>query len=199
MVRPSDTEPEHTMDRTTWTLVAAAALAAGPAPALPQDASSTPDLSKRLVERPLKEALKETLERSAGSVPDPAPTPELVLLRGVDLQPDVSKFGVERPLKQALRDAQGSPLVERPGPLPFADAARLQDRLSKDVIELPLKVALRRSTGAGPVDLPPLENGVEPGKVAWHGSFEEALGAAAQSGKPVLLFQLLGRLDDEFC
>lgn len=40
---------------------------------------------------------------------------------------------------------------------------------------------------------------VAPGRVAWHASYRDALAASAQSGKPVLLFLLLGKLDDEFC
>jgi hypothetical protein len=40
---------------------------------------------------------------------------------------------------------------------------------------------------------------VEPGKVRWHKSFDEARAASAKSGKPVLLFQMMGKLDDEFC
>ena len=40
---------------------------------------------------------------------------------------------------------------------------------------------------------------VKPGAVRWHSSHAAALAAAAKSGKPVLHFQLLGRLDDEFC
>lgn len=39
---------------------------------------------------------------------------------------------------------------------------------------------------------------VEPGKVKWHRSFEAARTAAANSGKPVLLFQMMGRLDQQF-
>lgn len=42
-------------------------------------------------------------------------------------------------------------------------------------------------------------NSVKPGLVAWHASFEEARAAAQLSRRPVLLFQLLGRLDEEFC
>ena len=40
---------------------------------------------------------------------------------------------------------------------------------------------------------------VAPGAVAWHADLEEATRAAAVSGKPVLLFELLGQLDDAFC
>ena len=39
---------------------------------------------------------------------------------------------------------------------------------------------------------------VEPGKVKWHKSFADARAAAKESGKPVLHFQLMGRLDQRF-
>lgn len=35
--------------------------------------------------------------------------------------------------------------------------------------------------------------------VAWHASYDEALNASRVSGKPVMLFQLLGKLDDALC
>ncbi len=37
------------------------------------------------------------------------------------------------------------------------------------------------------------------GLVDWHASLAEARSAAAESGRPVLLFLLLGDLDREFC
>jgi hypothetical protein len=40
---------------------------------------------------------------------------------------------------------------------------------------------------------------VEAGKVRWHKDFASACAAAAKSGKPVLLFQMMGRLDHRFC
>jgi hypothetical protein len=40
---------------------------------------------------------------------------------------------------------------------------------------------------------------VEPGKVRWHSSFADAQSAAARSGKPVLLFHMMGQLDRQFC
>lgn len=40
---------------------------------------------------------------------------------------------------------------------------------------------------------------VAPGKVAWHSSVAAARAKALVSGKPVLIFQLLGKLDDAFC
>jgi hypothetical protein len=40
---------------------------------------------------------------------------------------------------------------------------------------------------------------VPPGKVRWHASFADAQAAAQRSGKPVLLFHMLGQLDRQFC
>jgi hypothetical protein len=40
---------------------------------------------------------------------------------------------------------------------------------------------------------------VEPGKVKWHQNYDQACAAAARSKKPVLLFHLMGKLDDKFC
>jgi hypothetical protein len=40
---------------------------------------------------------------------------------------------------------------------------------------------------------------VTPGLVHWHPSFDAACKASQMSGKPVLLFHLMGRLDQQFC
>ncbi len=40
---------------------------------------------------------------------------------------------------------------------------------------------------------------VKPGNVNWYSNLEAACNASQQSGKPVLLFQLLGNLDDKYC
>jgi hypothetical protein len=40
---------------------------------------------------------------------------------------------------------------------------------------------------------------VKPGLVKWHANLAEACEASKKSGKPVLLFQLMGKLDDQFC
>ena len=67
--------------------------------------------------------------------------------------------------------------------------AFLPQDLAKRTVEWPLK------TGFAPL----VEPAPRAGLVRWHDSLETAKAAAATSGKPVLLFQLLGRLDDEFC
>jgi len=40
---------------------------------------------------------------------------------------------------------------------------------------------------------------VSPGRMHWHASFAEACQAAQKSRKPVLLFHMMGKLDDLFC
>lgn len=89
---------------------------------------------------------------------------------------DVSKESVEAPLK--LR------LSKKPR---FLRADR-----AKGAIEQPI----RRSLGSAQAARP---ERVAPGAVRWHASFDTARAAAKKSGKPVLLFQLLGALDQRFC
>jgi hypothetical protein len=68
---------------------------------------------------------------------------------------------------------------------------------SKSVkIEPPtVKVVAKQSATVAKTDNPK----VKPGLVNWHKSFEEACTASQKSGKPVLLFQMMGKLDDQFC
>jgi hypothetical protein len=40
---------------------------------------------------------------------------------------------------------------------------------------------------------------VKPGLVKWHANFADACTASKKSGKPVMLFQMMGKLDDQFC
>jgi hypothetical protein len=42
-------------------------------------------------------------------------------------------------------------------------------------------------------------NDIPTNKVDWHEDFDAACQASRDSGKPVLLFQLMGRLDEVFC
>jgi hypothetical protein len=70
------------------------------------------------------------------------------------------------------------------------------DRTKKEVIEKPTEaVVAKASSSAADTDNPK----VEPGKVRWHATFADACAAAEKSHKPVLLFQLMGNLDERFC
>ncbi len=64
--------------------------------------------------------------------------------------------------------------------------------ITKQAVELPLESALPSTVRGVP-------SMVAPGLVPWHADFDAACAAAARSHRPVLLFQLLGKLDEEFC
>ena len=65
------------------------------------------------------------------------------------------------------------------------------------MIERPTKDLVVRETAPPKLDAD--NPHVEPGKVQWHKTLADACAASAKSKKPVLLFQMLGKLDDQFC
>jgi hypothetical protein len=71
----------------------------------------------------------------------------------------------------------------------------------KGAIEAPADrlVAARTAPAAPAPDTGFVNPKVQPGKVRWHAEFDAACRAALRSGKPVLLFQMMGRLDEKFC
>lgn len=76
-----------------------------------------------------------------------------------------------------LAEPPKAPVVDRP----------------KRAIESPTKLLVASGASANFVNPK-----VEPGRVQWQASFAAACAAARKSGKPVLLFQLLGKLDEQF-
>lgn len=80
------------------------------------------------------------------------------------------------------------------------DAANYAD-LSKLVLESPTKNLLAGRTVPSPAAPGSafVNPKVEPGKVHWHKTFADACRGAQQSRKPVLLFQMMGNLDERFC
>ena len=166
-------------------LIATTLLAAGPALwALGQEEDARfADFSKDRVESVVKESLQPEGTPGEGEAPSNADGARQRTL------PNHSKARVEDAIENALAGSS------EPQP-----AAGLRSSFrSKFAVEEVVKLALGRSSGLGPDELPPLEESVKPGEVRWHGSFEKALAAAGVSGKPVMLFQLLGRLDEGFC
>jgi hypothetical protein len=67
--------------------------------------------------------------------------------------------------------------------------------LSKGQIEIPTERLLAAATAAKDSANPK----VAPGRVRWHSDFTSACAASRKSGKPVLLFHMMGKLDDQFC
>lgn len=66
---------------------------------------------------------------------------------------------------------------------------------TKQFVELPTKNLVANATPPAAPSNPT----VEPGKVRWHPTFAAACDAAKKSGKPVLVFHMMGQLDKQFC
>ncbi len=97
---------------------------------------------------------------------------------------DLGKAMIELPLKEQLA-------VERVAPTQKINSIDV----SKMRIEAPVENVVERAATASETGDNPR---VEPGLVNWHADFEVARAASRESGKPVFLFHLLGRLDQEF-
>lgn len=91
----------------------------------------------------------------------------------------------------------------KPAPPPLAKLDK-----GKGGIEFGPKAILAKTAAGQPIapaptpantKADPANPKVEPGKVKWHADFAAACQASAKSGKPVLLFQMMGKLDDQFC
>jgi hypothetical protein len=87
------------------------------------------------------------------------------------------------------------------GPTP--DRPRVSD-VTKMSVERPVAAVIKNASLA--VDQPAVIDratysnpAVKPGLVCWHSSFALACEASKRTHKPVLLFQLLGKLDHQFC
>jgi hypothetical protein len=94
---------------------------------------------------------------------------------------------IEKSATDVVRRSSAPAAVQPPAPR--------YDGPKSAAIEPPTIAAVRASAAAGKFVNPK----VLPGKVRWHNSFAAACAASAKSGKPVLLFQMMGKLDDEFC
>jgi hypothetical protein len=89
---------------------------------------------------------------------------------------------------QAAPASRLAPVAKTPTPARPAD-------LGKRDIEGPAENLVATKTAAADAGNPK----VQPGKVRWHANLETACKAAAKSAKPVLVFHMMGKLDDRFC
>jgi hypothetical protein len=79
-------------------------------------------------------------------------------------------------------------------------AVRTADVTKTVRIEKPTSTILAHNTAGVPESGKRFVNpNVQPGGVHWHPSWAAACDAARKSKKPVLLFQMMGKLDDQFC
>ncbi len=125
-----------------------------------------------------------------------------------DLVQTTSEAKVKKP-KQA--DLTKSLVIEVPArnlanyrrlalPAPTLPVPPKIDQTKRDTIELPTRKVVNSSAKKTSDKAAKLKNPkVAPGAVRWHADFEAACDASRKSGKPVLLFQMMGNLDDQFC
>lgn len=118
---------------------------------------------------------------------------------------------IEPPVLKIVKNAAGpradgakTEFVEPPTKAVVRGSAPDGD-LRKGKIEFPAKGIAARSAAPGEPG-PARRTGddaanptVKAGEVKWHASFAAACEAAKKSGKPVLLFHMMGQLDKQFC
>ena len=102
---------------------------------------------------------------------------------------------IEGPVRTVVQNSAGAGL-----------APKALDYSKSLVIEPAAKTLVASASAAAPPPPPPRPGAdkfvnpkVQPGKVRWHASLDDARAASARSKKPVLLFQMMGKLDDQFC
>ena len=119
---------------------------------------------------------------------------------------DFGKRKVEAPTKNVLTESAGLPAPPRftvnseTLKKPRLDVGKGRIERATERLLVDGAQALRQSVAKTGSATPAFENPkVEPGKVRWHTNFDAARAASGKSLKPVLLFQMMGNLDDRFC
>jgi hypothetical protein len=98
------------------------------------------------------------------------------------------------------RPGRPTPAVPAPANRPAAAVPFNPADFSKTAVEAPAeKLVARTAPAPASADGRFVNPKVEPGKVRWHADLDAACKAARRSGKPVLLFQMMGKLDEKFC
>lgn len=131
--------------------------------------------------------------------------------------PDVSKMRIESPLKSLMIEkpvaqnplAFRSRFASRTAPMlsagrPDVSKARIEMPVKSLMIDVPARLESSRRVEASTLEEIDDEassdpNKVKPGLVTWHKDLETAKNASTNSGKPVLVFHMMGQLDDRFC
>lgn len=118
----------------------------------------------------------------------------LAWVTAADTPPPRPKELIERPVKNVVGNT--APTAAENGALMKA----LEKTITpKRKVETPVKDVVAKAAPAPAPAATPDNPTVEPGKVKWHATLEDAQAAAKKSGKPVLLFQMMGYLDKKFC
>ena len=146
------------------------------------------DMSKSAIEIPLKRLIKSENTPLAPRIPD------------------ISKMRIEAPVKSMMSPAAAPDLfktMETRALLNLSD--KPDDVTPKDIsVQTKLKTTVSKDgaeTGAithAPAVVAPMAK-VKPGLVNWHKDITDATNHSAKSGKPVLVFHMMGSMDDRFC
>jgi hypothetical protein len=84
--------------------------------------------------------------------------------------------------------------------LALLQAKSIEDMAKSVYIEPPVESVVEKESGSTSASVARFVNPkVQAGRVQWHPTFAAACEAARKSGKPVLLFQMMGKLDEQFC
>ncbi len=126
----------------------------------------------------------------------PAPQPRLDRGKTVLIEPAIA--GV---LQNAAIVRQAKP---NPPRVDFGKSIRIEPGLQQFIQAASQQALIDAQVKAVKQPAPPAEKDfvnpkVEPGKVRWHATIQDAQAAALKSKRPVLVFQMMGKLDDQFC
>ena len=157
--------------------------------------ASTKNLVKRSASA-RKAAIKNGANPAQAPVEVQAESPPLAKKPPLKAPFPVSKMVIESATKSIVKSS--APALKKSKTSPATPDGAV-DR-PKRAVEAPTKRVVR-AAGPGSAKPQAAKSGnprVSPGKVRWAGNYTKALAAAKKSGKPVLLFQLLGELDRRF-
>lgn len=129
------------------------------------------DVAKRVIESPLIKTIDGTKGQKENSL--------LQVRSHANRRIDPSKSRIESPVKNLLNGKRPTPLPKVKTPPQKRDSNSQKPKEMKEPT----------------VDTNPL---VRPGLISWHPNIPRATEASHRSGKPVLIFYLLGQLDREF-
>ena len=108
---------------------------------------------------------------------------------------------IEQPVRTIVNQTAALPTPPPPQPLRRPGA---RDFTKRVIVERPLETVVVNTSAPPRTPAPASADGfvnpkVQPGKVRWHATLAAAQAAASKSKKPILLFQMMGKLDDQFC
>jgi len=128
--------------------------------------------------------------------------PQAVQVPANTIPPNIVNITLQKPWldfgKMGVIEPRLKGVVTQPGAAPLPAPPRV-DVGKRDVIEPAAVAAIKKALSQPAAPTGFVNPKVQPGKVRWHTSFADARTASAKSRKPVLLFQLMGKLDDQFC